>query len=67
MRNSLPLRLIALGLALSLTGVCIPFLMMMRVIESSFVLGFLSYAASVGGLLLGIIGASQHVGRGRRW
>ena len=41
---------------LLLVGLVVPFLMTMRVIEPSLLLGFLSYAISTLGLFLGIIG-----------
>lgn len=49
-----------IGLALLLVGVILPFLMMLRVLQPSFFLSFLSYGASVSGLLLGIIGAATY-------
>lgn len=45
-----------LGFILVFCGVLIPLLMVIRVIGASFALSFLSYALSVGGLLIGIIG-----------
>lgn len=55
-----PLQLIVLGFVLVLLGFVIPFLMMIRVIEPSFLVGFLSYGASVVGLFLGLIGAAWY-------
>jgi membrane associated rhomboid family serine protease len=52
-----PGRMIILAFVLVLLGFVVPFLMMIRFIESSFLLGFLSYGASVVGLFLGLIGA----------
>jgi hypothetical protein len=46
---------------LVLFGFVAPFLMVMRVVESSFILNFLSYGASVVGLFLGLIGAALYV------
>lgn len=60
MRRLHPREMIALGFVLVLFGVLAPLLMVIKVIETSFVLGFLSYGASVVGLLLGIIGAAMY-------
>jgi hypothetical protein len=39
-----------------LLGIILPFLMVVRVLESTFFLNFFSYGASVAGLALGTIG-----------
>jgi hypothetical protein len=39
----------------------VPFLMVIKVVEPSFLWGFLSYGISVSGLFLGLIGGSQYV------
>ena len=56
-----PWKLIAIGFVLVLLGFVLPFLMMTRVIESTILLNFLSYGASVCGLFLGLIGAAMYV------
>jgi len=61
-----PWKIVAIGFVLVLFGFLAPFLMVIRVIEASFVLSFLSYGASVSGLLLGIIGAAMHSRLGKR-
>lgn len=61
-----PLQLILIGFLLSLMGVVLPFLMVMRILESTFFLNFFSYGASVSGLFLGIMGAAQYVGKNRK-
>ncbi|MEW6401342.1 MAG: hypothetical protein AB1649_06045 [Chloroflexota bacterium] len=61
-----PWRLILIGVVLSFLGVVFPFLMVIKVLESTFLLNFLSYGAQVAGLFLGIIGASQIVRRHRK-
>jgi len=66
MRQMPPLQIILIGFALVLLGWILPFLMVLHVIEADFFLSFLSYAASVGGLLLGIIGATFYIRRGKR-
>jgi hypothetical protein len=66
MRPLHPGELIVLGFLLVTFGCSVPFLMVMHVLETSFLLSFLSYAASVAGLLLGVVGASTYVNRNRR-
>ena len=60
-----PLGLIFVGFLLSLTGVILPFLMVIHLIPSTFFLNFFSYGVSLTGLFLGVIGASQYF-RGNR-
>ncbi len=60
-----PWGLILIGLVLVVIGVAVPFLMVIRVVPSTFFLNFFSYGASLTGLFLGIIGASQYMGRNR--
>ena len=55
-----------LGLILSLVGVIFPLLMVIQVFPSTFFLNFFSYAASMSGLFLGIIGASQYIKGNRK-
>jgi hypothetical protein len=56
-----PRNIILLGLVLVLLGFVLPFLMVLRVIEPSFLLSFLSYGASITWLLLGLMGAAWYV------
>jgi hypothetical protein len=56
-----PVHLILLGIALMLLGWVLPFLMVLRVVNSSFFLNFLSYTAQISGLFLGIIGAASYI------
>jgi hypothetical protein len=51
-----PRFLLTLGLFLMLLGIFLPFMMVIHVIESTFFLNFLSWGASVSGLVLGMIG-----------
>lgn len=51
-----PRFLLSLGLALMLLGIVLPFLMVIRVLESTFFLNFFSWGASVAGLSFGTIG-----------
>jgi hypothetical protein len=48
--------LLVLGLFLMLLGIVLPFLMVLKVLESTFFLNFFSYGASVAGLALGTVG-----------
>lgn len=58
-----PWGLILIGFLLVVLGMVLPFLMVIRMIPSTFFLNFFSYGISLIGLFLGIIGASQYVGR----
>jgi membrane associated rhomboid family serine protease len=55
-----PKRLILIGFLMVLFGFVAPFLMVLEIIKSTFVLNFVSHAASVGGLFLGMIGAALY-------
>lgn len=59
MKQMAPIKLIALGVILLIIGFLLPFLMVIRVLEPSFFLSFLSYASSLVGLILGLLGAIQ--------
>ena len=50
-------KLLIIAFVLLLTGVVLPFLMVIKVLENSFFLSFLSYAASIAGLVIGSIAA----------
>lgn len=54
-----PERLLLIAIILLLFGCIMPFLMVTRVVESTFFLNFVSFTASVGGLFLGIIGVAM--------
>jgi hypothetical protein len=66
MRTLRPIEFIGIGFILVTTGCTVPFLMVLQVLEASFLLSFIAYAASVGGLMLGVIGAANYVSRDRR-
>lgn len=53
----------ALGLV---AGVVLPFLMVLRILTSTFALNFLAFASSVGGFFLGMLGLAEYVRIGRR-
>jgi len=55
----------AIAFVLLAIGLIIPFLMTIRVIPSSLLLGFLSYALSTLGLFIGIIGIAANWPRRR--
>jgi hypothetical protein len=59
-------RLVVAGFFLVLIGAVLPFLIVMRVVESTFLLNFISFAASIGGIFLGVIGTAMHVGDNRK-
>ena len=56
-----PLVLIGIGFILVLIGAGLPMLMAMGMVTSTFLLNFLSYAASVSGLFLGLLGGATYV------
>lgn len=51
-----PRFLLSLGVILMILGIVLPFLMVIRVLESTFFLNFFSWGASVAGLSFGTIG-----------
>lgn len=50
------LKLIILGLVLLLIGAALPFVMVIRLLESTLVLNFLAAISSIAGLTVGLIG-----------
>ncbi len=59
-----PLRLIVIAFMLLVLGALLPFLMVIRVLQPSFALSFFSYALSLVGLIMGLIGVALY-GRNR--
>jgi hypothetical protein len=55
-----PRLLLRLGVALMLLGIILPFLMVIKVLESTFFLNFFSWGASVAGLAFGTIGFAMY-------
>ena len=51
-----PRFLLLFGVTLMLTGIVLPFLMVIHVLESTFMLNFFTWGASVAGLAFGTIG-----------
>ena len=54
-----PNRLIVIAVILMVFGVVMPFLMVIRVVESTFFMNFLSFGASMLGLFLGVAGIAN--------
>jgi hypothetical protein len=54
------------GTLLALGGVVIPLLMVIKILPSSFLLGFSSYAFSIVGMFMGLIGAFSHIKERRK-
>ena len=61
MKTIQPPHLILIGFFLVLAGVVLPFLMVLQVLESTFLLNFASFFATMAGLLLGMAGAATYV------
>jgi len=59
MMNS-PRFLLSFGIFLMILGIVIPFLIVIKVLESTFFLNFLSWGASVAGLASGTIGFAMY-------
>lgn len=55
-----PLRMLSLGAVLVVLGVALPLLMVLEIIPTGFALSFVAYAASFGGLMLGILGSALY-------
>ena len=56
-----PKKIIIIGFFLVLFGFIGPFLMVLEILKSTFILNFISYGASISGLLLGVIGSSAYI------
>jgi hypothetical protein len=52
--------MIITAFVLLVLGFILPFLMMMHILQSTLLLNFIAYIVSVGGLVLGVIGAALH-------
>lgn len=59
-------RLILTGFILAVIGAVLPFLIVMRVVPSTYLTNFLAYTTSTLGIFLAVIGVAMHVGEGRR-
>ncbi len=65
--NIYPIRFIIIGGILVLFGFLASFVNVLRVVEATFWLSFLSYGGSVVGLLLAIIGGVEYNSRRNNW
>jgi hypothetical protein len=61
MKGLPPITTILVGFFLVLLGAVLAWLMVLHIIRSTYFLNFLSYAASVLGLFLGLVGAALYV------
>jgi hypothetical protein len=67
MFNVRPILLIVVGVLMMLVGgVIIPLLMVIHLMEPTFLLTFGSYAVSVAGLYMGVIGVARYVQKERK-
>jgi hypothetical protein len=57
--------MLGLGLFLMVLGIVLPFLIVIKLLESTFFLNFFSWGASVAGLALGMVGFAMY-SRNRR-
>ncbi|MBI1294403.1 hypothetical protein GC175_05535 [bacterium] len=55
------IQLMLLGFIMLLVGFALPFLMMIQLLEPTFLLILLAYLSSVGGLVVGIIGSALYI------
>ncbi len=55
-----PFRLIIIALVLLIIGLVLPFLMVLRLVESTLLLSFLAYGSSTAGFILGFVGIAQY-------
>ncbi|MBT9166142.1 MAG: hypothetical protein DDT25_00815 [Chloroflexi bacterium] len=60
MKQAPSVRLIILGFGLLLIGAVLPFVMVIRLLESTFLLNFVAATSSIGGLTVGLIGIVQY-------
>jgi len=56
-----PFQLVLLGFVLLVIGFILPFLMVLQLLESTLLLNFVAYLASLFGLIIGLIGIVTHV------
>lgn len=61
-----PKKMMVAGAALLVLGVVFPFLMVLKIVEPSFWLSFLSQACSVIGMFMGFYGLFSHIRIGRQ-
>lgn len=59
-------RLIVIGFFLVLIGAVLPFVIVIGILESTFLLNFIAFATSTIGIFLGVIGTAMFVGHRKR-
>ena len=57
--NTTPKRLIIIGFFLVLFGAAMPWFLILGYVKSTFFINFLTYGASVAGLIMGVMGAAM--------
>ena len=55
-----PFQLVLLGFVLLVIGFILPFLMVLQLLESTLLLNFVAYLASLFGLIIGLVGIVLH-------
>jgi multisubunit Na+/H+ antiporter MnhG subunit len=58
--------LIVIGFFMVLAGAVLPFLIVIRLLPSTYLLNFSAFAASTAGIFLGVLGVAAYVGERRR-
>jgi hypothetical protein len=61
MKGLPPVTTLVVGFLLVLLGAVLAWLLVLHILPSTFLLNFLSYASSVAGLFLGLVGAALYV------
>lgn len=56
-----PKKMLIIASVMLVVGAVLPFLILIHLVPSTFLLNFLSYGVSVGGLFLGTIGIAHYV------
>lgn len=56
-----PRNMLIIAVLMLIVGAVLPFLLVLRVIPSTFFLNFFAYGVSVGGLFLGVVGTAQYL------
>jgi len=59
-------KLIGIGFLMVLTGAVLPFLIVMRVLPSTFTLNVLAYSTSTIGIFMAVLGVAMYVGEERQ-
>lgn len=59
-------KLIVIGFFMVLTGAVLPFLIVMRILPSTFLLNILAYSTSTIGIFMAVLGVAMYVGEERR-